>query len=236
MHVRQFINAGTIVVTMLFFALTILGCLTRIGHETNDGGAGGTATQIASDTTPPPPATGARKECEVATSVAPEALTLLSDNATLSTCALDDAMDALPIDPASLDDAMVIALLRQYMPTPAEQSDLWLTSIDPSTIQGGGVISKDSCIEQYGCPWKTKCKYGFDPGVGHSCTVTDCGLSKCNSCPGWILELLKRLAIKSWCAYVCVKTGVTSPPVVAVGAGGISSLGGHFIGTFCTPP
>jgi hypothetical protein len=167
--------------------------------------------------------------------VDPDELAFAAAKATVTTCALHGTIDALPLDPAGLDDAMIIALMEQYMPAAAEQANLWLASIDPSAIEAG-VISKDSCIEQYGCEWHPKCQYGFDPGVSHRCIVNDCGASKCGWCPSWVGELLKHLAIKAWCSYVCIQTGVSPAPTVAVGAGGISSLGGYFVGPICIAP
>jgi hypothetical protein len=171
---------------------------------------------------------------EILASVDPQALRFASAKATVASCALYGTIDASFTEPANLDDATVVALMEQYMPSVTDQTNQWLAGADPSTIQAG-VIPKTECIED-GCEWQPKCKYGFDPGVSHRCIITDCGASKCSWCPSWVPELLKNLSVKSWCAYVCVQTGIPSPPVVAIGVGGISSFGGNFVGPICIAP
>jgi hypothetical protein len=172
---------------------------------------------------------------ELLTSVDPQALKFASAKATVASCGLYGTIDASQVEPANLDDATVIALMEQYMPSVADQTNQWLASADPSTIQAG-VIPKNECIEEHGCEWQPQCKYGFDPGVSHRCIITDCGAKKCSWCPSWVPELLKNLSVKSWCAYVCVQTGISPPPVVAIGVGGISSFGGNFVGPICVAP
>jgi len=228
-------KASAVVVAASISFLMIPGCVITIGPGGGDEGAGGKTSQTDPNQTPPPPGTDDRTDDELLAAVNQQALSFASAKATVATCALHGAIDTLPLDPASLDDATVLGLMEQYMPTASEQTDLWLASIDPSTIQAG-VISKDSCLEQYGCEWHPQCQYGFDPGISHLCIITDCGAARCSWCPSWVPDLLKHLAIKAWCSYVCVQTGITSPPVVALGAGGISSLGGHFVGPVCMAP
>jgi hypothetical protein len=172
---------------------------------------------------------------ELLAQVEPQELAFTSAKATVATCALSGTIDALPLDPAGLDDATVISLLEQYAPGAAEQADLWLASVDPTAFPPPP-IAKNECLDDYGCEYYPKCKYGFQPLVNHRCVVIDCGPSKCSWCPSWVPDLLKHLAIKAWCSYVCIQTGVSPAPTVAVGAGGISALGGHFIGPICMAP
>jgi hypothetical protein len=197
-------------------------------------GAGG-ITSGEPDPRPIEPPRNDETDAELLAAVAPQALAFASTKATVASCALHGTIDALPVDPASLDDATVIALMEQHMPAAAEQADLWLASVDPSMFSTGA-IAKDSCIEEPGCEWHPKCKYGFDPGVSHRCIITDCGSSKCSWCPSWVPDLLKHLTVKAWCSYVCIQTGISTPPVVAVGVGGISSFGGNFVGPICVAP
>jgi hypothetical protein len=101
----------------------------------------------------------------------------------------------------------------------------WLMSIDPSTIPTAGVIPKYECND-LGCPFTGRCfNSGAWSGTSHRCVVTDCGSAKCTRCPQWFPETLKYLVFKSWCAYVCVQTGVVNPPVVAIGAVGVRGDG-----------
>jgi hypothetical protein len=49
--------------------------------------------------------------------------------------------------------------------------------------------------------------------------------TKCTKCPQWSPDILKYAVFQSWCAYVCVQTGVVNPPVVAIGAIGVRKNG-----------
>ncbi|WP_437793658.1 hypothetical protein [Sorangium sp. So ce693] len=72
------------------------------------------------------------------------------------------------------------------------------------------------------------------PGAPH-CIINDCGKAKCPTCPDFVNDLLQNIVIRSWCSYVCVKTGTSPPEVVAVGAGAISALGNIYFGPVCMP-
>ncbi|MEO5726787.1 MAG: hypothetical protein ABI134_30675 [Byssovorax sp.] len=233
MFQSKVLRASVLVAAGFFSFLMTPACVVKIGPGSN-GGAGG-MTSGEPDPTPIDPPANDETDADLLAAVDPQALAFASTKATVTTSALHGTIDALPLDPASLDDATVIALMEQYAPSAAEQTDLWLASTDPSTFSAG-VITKDSCIEDPGCEWHPKCKYGFDPGVSHRCIVVDCGFSKCKSCPSWVSEVLKHLAVKAWCSYVCIQTGISPPPVVAVGVAGISSLGGNFVGPVCIAP
>lgn len=171
---------------------------------------------------------------ELLARVDPEELAFASAKATVATCALSGMIDALPLEPTSLDEATLIALMEQYMPEAVAQTDLWLASVD-SSVFPPIPIEKAECEEEYGCQHHPRCKYGFDPGVSHRCVIVDCGPSRCSWCPSWVLEILDHLVYKAWCAYVCIQTGISPAPTVAVAAGGISSFGGYYVGPICAP-
>jgi len=52
----------------------------------------------------------------------------------------------------------------------------------------------------------------------------------------WFPDTLKYVLLKSWCAYVCVGANVTSPKVIAAGAGGVSRFKDEFLGPYCVAP
>ncbi len=230
MFQSTFLRARVLVMVGFFGLSMTPACVIKIGPDSN-GGAGGIASGDP-DPAPLDPPTNDETDAELLAAVDPQALAFASTKAIVTTSALHGTIDALPLDPASLDDATMLALMEQYAPAAAEQTDLWLVNTDPSRLSTG-VIAKDSCIEDPGCEWHPKCKFGFDPGVSHRCIIVDCGSAKCKSCPSWVAEILTHLAAKAWCSYVCIQTGISPPPIIAIGAAGISSLGGHFIGPIC---
>jgi hypothetical protein len=137
------------------------------------------------------------------------------------------------LDPATLDEATLLGLLGQYGPVAAEQAEAWfLESIDPTTLSA---VSgpKFECKGRYGCEYWTQCRANYIPSVTHSCYVDDCGPARCRTCPEFANELLRNLAIKSWCSYVCMEDGTSN--VVAVGAGAISAFRDTFVGALCIP-
>jgi hypothetical protein len=235
-------KALVVVLMALFSALAVPACTLRIGpggddfdrsSSSNDESEGGSGAGRGGATDHEPTAPEEETDAELFSRVDPAELAFASAKATVTTSALNGILDALPLDPESLDEATLLALMEQYMPQAAEQTDLWLASVDASAFPPAP-IPKYSCEEDHGCQIDPKCTWGFDPGVRHRCVLVDCGASRCSWCPSWVANILAHLALKSWCAYVCVQTGVSPAPTVAVGAGGISSLGRYFVGPICT--
>jgi hypothetical protein len=236
--IRGFLALGLLA---SFGALLIPACKIRIGPGDDDSdpwtssgdeseGGGGIDPGGAAGSEPTQPEN--ETDTELLARVDPEELAFATAKATVATCALNGTLDALPLDPASLDEATLLALMEQYMPAAVEQTDLWLESVSSSSFPPAP-IPKYECEGDYGCQLNPKCKYGFDPGVNHQCVIVDCGPSRCSWCPSWVLEILNHLVYKNWCAYVCVQTGTTNAPTVAVAAGGVSSFGGYFVGPIC---
>lgn len=224
-------------------AFLVPACTIRIGPggddvdpwtSSGDGNDGGNEIGTEDTAGDEPTELDEESAAELFSRVEPEELALASAKATVATCALSGTLETLPLDPASLDEATLIALMEQYMPVAVEQTDLWLASVDASAFPPMP-IPKYECEGDYGCQRTSKCTYGFNPGVSHRCHVVDCGPSRCSWCPSWVLEVLDHLALKAWCAYVCVQTGVSPAPTVAVAAGGISSFSGNFVGPICVP-
>ncbi|WP_437279929.1 hypothetical protein WME90_05055 [Sorangium sp. So ce375] len=143
-------------------------------------------------------------------------------------------MESLGLDPATLDEATLAQLVEQYLPLAAAEADRWLESLDPATLPLA-VIPRGECEEKFGCPYSTRCQIN-PPPVRHACFVTDCDDAKCRQCPEVFSEIASRLIFKSWCSYVCIQTGISPPPVVAVGIGFITYFGGKFSGVICLPP
>ncbi|WP_441291777.1 hypothetical protein ACSRUE_16170 [Sorangium sp. KYC3313] len=169
----------------------------------------------------------------------PQELALASTKATFTTYALAGMIESLGLDPATLDEAALGELMTQYMPAAAEEADRWLSTLDPSTLPLG-ITPRYECTDEFGCAYSTPCKYAAWgttlPSVKHRCFVTDCGDARCSTCPAWVGELLSHLAIRSWCAYVCLELGVLDGKPIAVGARGLSSLFGGFVGPICMAP
>src|SRR5512132_2540826 len=136
------LRASMLVAASFFGFLMTPACVIKIGPGSN-GGTGGIASRDP-DPTPIDPPTADETDAELFAAVDPQALAFASTKATVTTSALHGMIDALPLDPASLDDATVLALMEQYAPAAAEQTDLWLASTDPSMLSAG-VIAKDSC-------------------------------------------------------------------------------------------
>ncbi|HTN91887.1 MAG TPA: hypothetical protein VL242_49800 [Sorangium sp.] len=164
----------------------------------------------------------------------PEELAFASALAGNMTCALTGAVESAQIDPTAIDDETLRALLEQYAPGAMDQARAWLAGIEPSTL-AYTVMPKYECEEAYGCKPQPRCQQGYIPAMSHRCIINDCGKAKCPTCPDFVNELLQNLVIRSWCSYVCVKTGTSPPEVVAVGAGAISALRNIYFGPVCMP-
>ncbi|WP_437757883.1 hypothetical protein [Sorangium sp. So ce1389] len=162
----------------------------------------------------------------------PEELAFASALAGNMTCALAGAVEAAQIDPATLDDETLRVLLEQYAPGAMEQARAWLAGTDPSML-AYSVMPKFECEVDHGCKPYLTCQQGYIPAVNHLCFVDDCGKAKCPTCPDFVNELLQNVVVRSWCSYVCVRTGTSPPEVVAVGAGAISALRNIFFGPVC---
>ena len=148
-------------------------------------------------------------------------------------CPVDCLREALAPEPSAGGDASMIQAMEQDPAWQVDPASNGLKSVDPSLLPAS-VVPKHQCLEDYGCEYQPKCATGgFIPDVNYLCFVTDCGPSKCSSCPDWVNDRLKSLVIKAWCAYVCVQTGTSPPKEVAIGAAGISALRSKFIGPFC---
>jgi hypothetical protein len=155
--------------------------------------------------------------------------TSLAENA-LAASALAYYLDGEIASADPTTQAAILNLMSQDSSMAQAAVMSWLKmSIDPSTIQTGGVMSKYECTD-LGCPYTGKCYNSGSSwdGISHRCSVTDCGVSQCTKCPDWFPPFLKHLVFKSWCAYVCVQTGITDPPVVAIGAVGVQDDGTTF--------
>ncbi|MGK3965824.1 hypothetical protein WMF38_16800 [Sorangium sp. So ce118] len=201
------------------------------GSEPVDDGTGGSAPiDDGADVSPEEQQLGE----EVYAQLDPEELAFASALAGNMTCALAGAVEATQIDPATLDEETLRALLEQYAPGALEQARAWLAGVDPSML-AYRVIPKFECEGEYGCEAYPRCQQGYIPAVNHRCIIDDCGKAKCPTCPDFVNELLQNLVIRSWCSYVCVKTATSPPEVVAVGAGAMSALGNKFFGPICKP-
>ncbi|WP_437645105.1 hypothetical protein [Sorangium sp. So ce362] len=139
----------------------------------------------------------------------PQEFALASTKATFTTYALAGMIESLGLDPATLDEAALSELMVQYMPAAAEEAERWLSTLDPSTLPLG-ITPRYKCTDEFGCVYSTPCKHavwGYSiPSTKHLCFVTDCGDARCSTCPTWVGEILSHLAIRAWCAYVCVET------------------------------
>ncbi|WP_437896883.1 hypothetical protein [Sorangium sp. So ce124] len=172
---------------------------------------------------------------QVYTQLDPHELALAQAKAGHLSCALAGTLDSLNLDPSTLDDATLMSLIEQYGPAAAELADTWFSENIDSSMVSAVNGPKFECKRTHGCEYWTKCSLNYIPNVAHSCYVDDCGTAKCSTCPDFVNTLLQNIAIKAWCSYVCTEDGTRTPNIVAVGAGGISPLGNHFIGTFCLP-
>jgi hypothetical protein len=207
-------------------ALLIAGSVSAAGNggsATGDGGAGaGTLEEI-------------KMGEEAYALLAAEERALASASAERYTCALSDAVESAfqreGIDPATLDEEALLALLARYAPGALEQADARLEGADPSPMEYK-VIPKPECEEQ-GCAYSPVCQQNYIPSVKHRCFVDNCGKSGCGGCPDIVNKLLQNVVIKTWCSYVCVESGTSPPKVVAVGAGGVSALKNIFFGPIC---
>lgn len=220
----------------LFIAYsTISGCVIRIdplpeGETTGDGTDMSTAPQNPVDPQPSP-----EEEAEAAfAGIDPHELALASAKASLTTAYLVAHVESSGGDPSTLDEAAIEQLMQEGMPAASAWADAWLATLDSATLPQWHL--NPDCVAEHGCASGVPCEYN-PPPVSHRCYVTDCGQSKCSLCPQWIADLLKSLAISSWCGYVCTEVNKPAPNnVVAIGAGGISKLKGNFVGPLCVAP
>lgn len=222
------------------------GCIIKLGKGTGpdetEGAGGSGTTSNEGGATGEAGAGGSSLEEEIQmgeeayAQLPPEELALASARAGHYTCALSGAIDSAVqlegLDPATLDEEAILALLEQYAPGALEQAEAWLEGVDPSTL-AYTVIPKPECEADYGCKYSSPCQQGHIPSVKHRCFVDDCGKAKCRTCPDIVNTLLQNIMIKAWCSYVCVETGISPPKVVAVGAGGVSALKNIFLGPIC---
>ncbi|AUX45763.1 uncharacterized protein SOCE26_072590 [Sorangium cellulosum] len=249
-------GAAAVVLAALAAHAVVPGCVIRVGpgdgdgawHSSSDGGsapegdAGGTSSPVGDGTGGSGPADEGTVESpeeqqfgeELYAQLDPEKLAFASALAGNMTCALAGAVESAQIDPATIDDETLRALLDQYAPGALEQARAWLAGIDPSML-AYTVTPKFSCGSQYGCKYTPECQQGHIPAVDHICYVDDCGKARCRTCPDLVNDILQNVVIRSWCSYVCVQTGTSPPEVVAVGAGAISALRDSFFGPICAP-
>jgi hypothetical protein len=211
---------------------TMAGCVISFGpleEKTVDKGGGDDTTQQDPQA---PEQTPEEQAEEALAQVDPEQLALAEAKAALTTAYLVAEVESLGQDPSTLDETALEQLMQQYLPAASASADAWLATLDPSVLTTS-IEPRIQCTEEYGCPYKAKCKYNA-PAVWHNCWVTDCGKSRCSICPDWIADLLKSLVLTSWCAYVCTENATNK--VVAIGAGGISAFKGYFVGPICKEP
>lgn len=125
-----------------------------------------------------------------------------------------------------LEDKRCLPNMSDYV----DWEEIWQACFDES-IREMTVTPNFACSDQ-GCATNARCVMGA-PAVRHMCYVDACGDAGCRGCPSWVADVLKHIAFKTWCSYVCVQTGTSPLKVVAVGAGAVSSFKGAFIGPFC---
>jgi hypothetical protein len=140
------------------------------------------------------------------------------------------------LDPNTVDDAALEALMQQDAPDAETAVDQWLATLDPSTMPLVEKRPRYECTDELACPYRTKCINAPYNGLKHDCFVYDCGSAKCTDCPNWWPDFLKTLLWKSWCAYYCVESGVPYPKIVAVGAGAVTHFGDKAVGPWCFAP
>ena len=226
------------IVAFSFLAFVMVpGCVITIGPGTDDETNNGTGEdpsggnpRIPNEPTPSEQQIGE----DIYAELDPRELAVASTKAGLTTCALSSTLDSLNLDPSTLDDAAIEALMEQYGPDVEQTAASWFAGIDQSNLTYTKV-PKYECVEQYGCKYVAKCEHNYIPPVNHNCWIDDCGVAKCRSCPDWVNDLLKNIIITAWCSYVCTEDGSSPPKVVAVGAGGISKFKGNFVGLLCIP-
>ena len=162
--------------------------------------------------------------------VDPQQLALLEAKASITTAYLVAATESMGLDPTTLDQAALEQLMLEYLPAASADAELWLSTLDPSTIPLAGTEPNYACYSEYHCDYSSTCKVN-KPAVPHICWVMDCGKSNCSLCPSWVADLLKSLVITTWCSYVCTDKSTKLP--IAIGAAGISSFKGYFVGPIC---
>jgi hypothetical protein len=165
--------------------------------------------------------------------VDPAKLSYASALAGNTTCALVGTIEGLGLDPTTLDEATLQALAEQHLQAASDQAKTWLASVDPVELSTT-FTPKFECWKTHGCVRQSTCKSGYIPPVMHTCLIAECGKAGCGTCPEFVNDLLRNVAIKSWCSYVCLEDSPT-PEVVAIGAGAVSAFKDIFIGPFCVP-
>jgi hypothetical protein len=227
---RRRLHRGITVASMTAWML-IPGCVIHIGADGVDeepspnGGsrAGGGGGEVGSGG-------GTGEPSPTFDDIDPQQLALIEAKASITTAYLVATAESMGIDPMTFDQADFEQLMQAHMSAASADAELWLSTLDPSTIHVTGNEPNDTCYSQYQCEYSSRCKYNAPP-VPHTCWATDCGRSKCSLCPSWVTDLLKSLVITTWCAYVCTDK-VTKQPV-AIGAAGISAFKGYWIGPIC---
>lgn len=126
-----------------------------------------------------------------------EQLALASAKASLTTYYFAGTVDALGIDPATLDEATWRQLMEQYMPLAEAEAERWLSTMDPSTPPLMDNQPRWECTEQWSCAYVTKCRNEPYASLSHNCWVNDCGDARCKPCPDWFPEFLKELIMHS---------------------------------------
>ncbi|WP_437709726.1 hypothetical protein WMF45_34705 [Sorangium sp. So ce448] len=240
---RVLLHLAAIGITAAWGSLTVPGCTIRFGPGTGDEtdhGTPGTADGdesggTATEGEPEEPATEEDPTEQPFEGIDPEELALASAKASLATYYFAGTVDALGIDPATLDEATWRQLMEQYMPLAEAEAEQWLSTMDPSTLPLVKNEPRWECKEQWSCAYVAKCWNPPYVNLNHNCWVNDCGDARCRACPDWFPDFFKNLVMHSWCSYVCVEP-VAYGKVVAVGAGGVSALGRAPIPPFCMEP
>jgi hypothetical protein len=229
------LKIGALVFAVALGALTVPGCEIHIGP--------GTGTRDPSDPNDPSGGTmggtmmtSEQQAEEAFAALDPNERTRAVEKASATTSYLAGTIEALNLDPATVDNAALYSLMGQYAPTSAAVVDEWLATFDPTKLPITSWTPKSGCGSQYGCAYAADCQNEPYQSIPHRCFVVDCGDAKCKSCPSWFPDTLKYVLLKSWCAYVCVEANVTSPKVIAVGAGGVSRFKDEFLGPYCVAP
>lgn len=102
-----------------FLAFVIVpGCVITIGPNTDDGTNDGTE-EIPSggndSSTDQPTSSEQQMGEDTFAKLDPQEFAIASTRAGLTTCALASTLDSLNLDPSTLDDAAIAALMEQYM-------------------------------------------------------------------------------------------------------------------------
>lgn len=230
-------------VSAVFFAALlgvalVPGCVLKITTGEGAGTAGDPVSGETSTTSSSPAAPSEEEQQQAEMLFAqldPAELSYASALAGNTTCALAGAIESLGLDPETVDEVALQALVEQHLPAAVEQAKIWMNDLDLTALPLS-VTPKFECEEQYGCAYRMPCAMAYIPSVKHLCFVDDCGPGKCGTCPELVNMLLRNIALKAWCSYVCIEMSTSPPKIVAVGAGGVSAFKSVFIGPACVPP